>query len=176
MLVWLTDSLLCLMQRELRLAAARTTQASPGKTKVPLRLDRPLQPFCRTVCCRQHMSIASMAAWSRSPAPPVARAQHMSLIDTGCVQDWRCVRAQLLAQEVAASRAITLQPLWAPDLLWAHRLGTIEHGCLLISRQEDNDCFSGSVVLVTWHGTRSVCHASTCIALPRTPAYKPHES
>ena len=104
-----------------------------------------------------------------------AQAQPQSLTGTGCVQDWRCVRAQLLTQEMAASRAVTQEPLWAPDLLWAHRLGHIEHGCLLISRQEDMDCFIGSVVLITWHGTPSVYHASTCIQLPRTPCNRSHE-
>ena len=119
------------------------------------------------------MSIAEVPAWLSSTA---AQAQHQSLVNTGDVQDWRCVRAQLLAQEMAASRAVTLQPLWAPDLLWAHRLGSIEHGCLLISRQEDMDCFIGSVVLTTWHGTPSICHASTCKQLPRTPCHRLHDN
>ena len=86
------------------------------------------------------------------------------------------MRAQLVAQEMAGSRAVTLQPLWAPDLLWAHRLATIEHGCLLISRQEDMDCFSGSVVLIAWHGAPSVYHASTCLQLPCTPCHRLHET
>lgn len=74
-------------------------------------------------------------------------------------QDWRLVRAQLVARELGSTGTATATPgsgpigmLVKPAQHWAHQISHPEAGCLLVARSSNLGMFSHSVVLVTEHG------------------------
>lgn len=65
-------------------------------------------------------------------------------------QDWRAFRAHMIKRSVQEGLAIDTHRAWKGDR-WAHELGLVEKGCLLLAHETLQGVFSQTAVLIMEH-------------------------